>query len=99
MPVDLSAVRKMARDVMQDRDHLSRFDRDLIGRPSARLDVKLQDTASLRNNLAVLRAAIERCEAILSYKTLDERASLMAVRGLLREANQKINAYRRIRPD
>lgn len=98
MPVDIAAVRKMARDEMEREDHLTPFDRDLIG-PNVRIDVKLQDTASLRSNLAVLRAAIERAEAILSYKTLDERAALMATRGLLRQANKKINAYRRIRPD
>jgi hypothetical protein len=40
-----------------------------------------------------------RSRVILSYAQKDERGTILAVRGLLREANKKVNAYRRIRAD
>jgi hypothetical protein len=98
MVVDLKAVRQMARDEMKREDHLSEMDRSIIGTAAVRMDIKLQDTTQVLEALSVLESAISRCRAILSYKMLDERAALLTVRMLLREANQKNNKYRRIRP-
>lgn len=99
MSIDMQAIREMARDVMTDRDGLAQIDRDIIGNGKVRIDLPLRDTQMMAKHLEVLAAAIDRCRMILSYKTKDERGSILAVRGLLREANKKVNAYRRIRSD
>jgi hypothetical protein len=97
--VDLAAIRRMARGVMDDKDHLSALDRDVIGPRSVRVDVKLQDSVDLARHLEVLAGAIARAQAHLNSRTLDERTKLVVARQLLREANAKINAYRRIRQE
>lgn len=99
MPIDLNAVAKMARDSADKEGVLTGFDQLLIGKERVRLDIPLRDTVMLAKHLEVLGAAVDRCRAILSYKVRDERGSLLAARALLREANQKINAYKRIRAD
>lgn len=92
-------IRQMARDVMADKDGLHQLDRDIIGYGKVRIDLPLRDTQMLKKHLDVLAAAIDRSRVILSYAQKDERGTLLAVRGFLREANKKVNAYRRIRAD
>lgn len=99
MSVDMEAVRRMARDVMADKDGLSQYDQDIIGYSKVRIDLPLRDTQMMKKHLEVLAAAIDRSRVILSYAQKDERGTILAVRGLLREANKKVNAYRRIRAD
>lgn len=99
MPLDLDAIRQMARDSDHKDGVLTAFDKDILGSSKVRVDVPLRDTVMLAKHLEILAAAIDRCRIILSYKQRDERGSLLAVRGLMREANKKINAYRRIRAD
>lgn len=99
MPIDLEAVRRMARDSADREGVLTQFDRDLIGSARVRIELPLRCTKALAQHLKLLAGAVERGQAVLSYRTQDERASLLAVRGLVREANQKINSYRRIRTD
>ncbi len=95
----LEAIRKMARESGDKDGVLSNFDKDLIGYSKVRIDLPLRDTRMMSKHLEVLAAAIDRCRVILSYQQKDERGSILAVKGLLREANKKVNAYRRIRPD
>jgi hypothetical protein len=78
---------------------LTDFDRLLIGNERVQVRLPLRDTKMLAKHLDILAAAIDRSRAVLSYGVRDERGALLMVRALLREANQKINAYRRIRPD
>lgn len=92
-------IRQMARDVMADKDGMAEIDRDLIGYSKVRIDLPLRDTRMMAKHLELLAAAIDRARVILSYQQKDERGSILAVRGLLREANKKVNAYRRIRAD
>lgn len=99
MPIDLDAVRKAARESADKDGILSAFDHMLMGHERVQVRIPLRDTKMLAKHLEVLSAAVDRSRAILSYGVRDERGTLLAVRALLREANQKINAYRRIRPD
>lgn len=99
MSIDLEAVRQMARDVMADKDGLTEFDRDIIGYSSVRVNLPLRDTVAMAKHLAILSEAIHQARAILSYRTKNERSSILTVRGLLRQANQKINPYKRVRID
>ena len=93
------AIRKMARESDDKDGVLTNFDKDLIGYGRVRIDLPLRDTKMMAKHLEVLAAAIDRCRVILSYQHKDERGSILAVKGFLREANKKVNAYRRIRPD
>jgi len=99
MSIDLEAIRKAARDSADKDGVLTNFDLLLVGNERVQVRVPLRDTKMLAKHLDVLAAAVDRSRAILSYGVRDERGSLLAVRALLREANQKINAYKRIRPD
>ena len=99
MPLDLAAIAKMARETATRDSPLPNFDRDLIGNPSVRINVPLRDTAELRVHLDYLAGAVERARAVLSYQGKDQRAAIMAVRGLLRQAHQKMNVYRVMRRD
>lgn len=99
MPIDLEAVRQSARDSADKDGILSNFDLLILGNERVQVRIPLRDTKMLAKHLDLLAAAIDRSRAILSYGVRDERGALLMVRGLLREANQKINAYRRIRPD
>ena len=96
-----AAIRKMARETADDKRDgvLTDFDKMILGRPSVRVNVPLRDTVKLAKHLEVLAAAVERARAVVSYRQKDERATLLAVRGLLRDANQKMNAYRALRWD
>lgn len=94
-------IRKMARE-SGDPDKegvLTNFDRDILGANRVRIDIPLRDTVMLAKHLDVLAGAIDRCRVILSYKQRDERATLLATRGLIRDAHKKINAYKRMRRD
>lgn len=99
MPIDLEAVRKSARESADHDGVLTSFDHMLIGNERVQVRVPLRDTKMLAKHLELLSAAVDRSRAILSYAVRDERGTLLAVRALLREANRKINAYKRIRPD
>lgn len=99
MQIDLDAIRRMARETEHRDSPLSEFDRDLIGRASVRVNVPLRDTAELKVHLDYLASAVERARAILSYQGKDQRAAILAVRGLLREAHRKMNVYRVMRRD
>ena len=99
MPIDMEAIRQSARDSATKDGVLTDFDRLLVGNERVQVRVPLRDTKMLAKHLDILAAAIDRSRAVLSYGVRDERGALLMVRALLREANQKINAYRRIRPD
>lgn len=93
-------IRQMARDTANPEEGvLTNFDRLILGTERVRMDMPLRDTVMLAKHLEVLAAAVDRCRIIVSYKVRDERATLLAVRGLLRDANKKINAYKRVRTD
>lgn len=93
------AIRKMARESDTKDGVLTDFDTLILGKERVRVDLPLRDTVMVAKHLDVLAGAIDRCRAMLAYRQRDERGSLLAIRALLREANQKINAYRRIRQD
>ena len=99
MPIDMEAIRKMARETAHRDSPLSEFDRDIIGKPSVRVNVPLRDTAELKVHLDLLANAVERSRAILSYQSKDQRAAILAVRGLLRQAHLKMNVYKVMRRD
>lgn len=99
MSINMEAIRQMASDSADKDGVLTDFDKDLIGYSKVRIDLPLRDTRMMAKHLDVLAAAIDRSRVILSYAQKDERGSILAVRGLLREANKKVNAYRRIRVD
>lgn len=96
---DREAIRKMARETEFRDSPLSEFDRDLIGKPSVRVNVPLRDAQELAVHLRYLSEAVERARAILSYQGTDQRAAILSVRGLLRQAHMKINTYRVMRRD
>lgn len=93
------AIRQMARETANKEGVLTDFDLLILGKERVRIDLPLRDTQMVAKHLDVLAGAIDRCRAMLAYRQRDERGSLLAIRALLREANQKINAYRRIRQD
>lgn len=99
MPIDMEAIRQSARDSADKDGVLTDFDRLLVGNERVQVRMPLRDTKMLAKHLDILAAAVDRSRAVLSYGVRDERGALLMVRALLREANQKINAYRRIRPD
>jgi hypothetical protein len=92
-------IRKMARESATRDSPLSNFDRDIIGNPSVRVNVPLRDTVELRVHLDCLANAVERARAVLSYQGKDQRAAILTVRGLLRQAHKKMNVYRVMRRD
>ena len=96
-------ISQMARAVIaEDKrggDSLASFDRSIVGDAAIRILIPLQNTAATAKHLEILAAAVERARAMLSYRIRDERALLSAVRSILREANKRVNAYRRIRRD
>jgi hypothetical protein len=99
MPLDMAAIRQMARDTATKDSPLSDFDRDIIGKPAVRVNVPLRDVAELAIHLRYLAEAVERARAILSYQGKDQRAAILAVRGLLRQAHLKLNTYKVVRRD
>lgn len=99
MPLDMDAIRDMARNSADKEGVMTDFDRLLVGDSAVQVRIPLRDTQMTAKHLAVLAEAVERARAHLSYKTADERASLLTVRSLLRTANKKINAYKRLRTD
>lgn len=96
-PDQRAAFRQVGRDAAADKDHLSEFDRSIIGYGKVRIDLPLRDTQMMKKHLELLAAAVDRCRVILSYSQKDERGTILAVRGILREVNQKVNAYRNVR--
>lgn len=99
MPIDLDAIRQAARDSADKDGILTDFDRLILGNERVQVRIPLRDTKMLAKHLDILSAAVDRSRAVLSYGVRDERGALLMVRGLLRDANKKINAYKRIRPD
>lgn len=99
MPIDLDAIRQAARDSADKDGILTDFDRLILGNERVQVRIPLRDTKMLAKHLDILSAAVDRSRAVLSYGVRDERGALLMVRGLLRDANKKINAYKRIRQD
>lgn len=105
MPLDDQKIAEMRRNLVEEMrrevktgDHLSPFDRDILGRESVRILIPLRDTTMLKVHLAMLRETVEACETALSYRRADERGALFEIAGRLREVAGKINCYKRMRP-
>lgn len=75
------------------RDVLSEFDRDIVGAKSVNIRLPLRDPQECRVHLGMLEETCRALRLNLEGKRTD-RTHLFMVRGVLRELNQKLNAYR-----
>ena len=88
--------RKIAAESM-NADRLHAFDRDIVGGDSVQLRIPLLDPVALKQHLQMLAVTLSDCLVLCDQAKRGERGILLDVRGRLRNTNQKINAYRRIR--
>ena len=87
--------KRIARESLEP-DRLSTFDRSMVA-DSVRLTLPLKDSVAVDRALALMIQTMQDCRAIIAQSGRKERGLLLDVRGRIRDVNQKINAYRRIR--
>jgi len=96
-------IQQMARAVIAEvnngGDSLNPLDRLVVGDAAVRILLPLRNTAETAKHLQILATEVERARMMLSHRIRDERGLLLAVRSILRDANKKINPYRRVRKD
>lgn len=97
MPMNhAAAVKEIVRDAMGGEptfDHLSKFDRDIVGSVSARLNIPLHDGAQTMGSLRLVIAELTRLVAN-AERIPAERSQLFLVGSTVRHLNKRINAYR-----
>lgn len=80
-------------DIDDPRDVLNEFDRSIVGTKSVALKFPLRDPQECRRHLALAEETFRALRLQLEGRRTD-RSHLFMARGVLRELNQKINAYR-----
>lgn len=101
MPFDpKAAAKEIARDSIIKRDTNGEPD-DTIGeyaRSTVQLRIPMETSGRLKCHLEMLRKEIDGCLNTEFKRDRSETSTLLAVSGRLRMLNQKVNAYRKIRP-
>lgn len=80
------------------RDVLTPFSRDLVGVKNVMLNIPLRDPVEVRRYLALLEETCRELRLRLVQHGTDQ-SHLFMVRGVMRQLNKKMNAYRKPRPD
>ena len=75
------------------RDVLCEFDRSIVGAKSVNLKFPLRDPQECRRHLELAEETLRALRLKLEGRRTD-RSHLFMARGVLRDLNQKINAYR-----
>ena len=88
--VDASRPRE---ELADPRDVLCEFDRSIVGHKAVALKIPLRDPQELRRHLALAEETFRALRLQLEGRRTD-RSHLFMGRGVLRDLNQKINAYR-----
>ena len=81
------------REEHDPRDVLCEFDRSIVGTKAVALKFPLRDPQELRRHLALAEETFRALRLQLEGRRTD-RSHLFMGRGVLRDLNQKINAYR-----
>jgi hypothetical protein len=76
-----------------DGDVLTPFDRDIVGASSVQLRIPLKDPVALRTHLALIEETARALRLRLEQSAKD-RSHLFTARGVIRQLNKRINAYR-----
>lgn len=66
-------------------------------RTAIQIRVPVRDRVLLRKHLQLLQEEIAKCEALLAQSSAKDPITIFTIASILRLANKKINAYRRIR--
>lgn len=76
----------------QAEDILSPFDRHLVGDARVQYRLPLLDPVQVKRDLMLLRSAVDQALTHLDQPERKDRSILLAVRGLIKRANDTANA-------
>lgn len=75
-----------------EHDALSEFDRSIVGDARVQYRLPLNNPVQVKKDLLLLRVAVDQALALLERPETQDRSILLAVRGLLKRANDTANA-------
>ncbi len=84
-----------AQRIADTQDGLNGFDRGIVGDARVQFRLPLLNRKQVQRDLVALRDAADQALAVLSAKNMSDRSVLLAVRSLIKDANDVANARRR----